>query len=100
MNDAPLVQVIRAAHFKKHFSLVLYIVYCNRLVSARDRNDRTHLKTKGSRDDSRSNSQIDRPNSTPSDDRPLSVKEASRYLGVSPQTVVSLVERKQIPISA
>jgi len=41
--------------------------------------------------------QIDRHNSTLSDDRPLSVKEASRYLGVSPQTVYLWVERKQIP---
>src|SRR6266550_8541823 len=41
--------------------------------------------------------QIDRHNSTPSDDRPLSVKEASKYLGVSPQTVYLWVERKQIP---
>jgi excisionase family DNA binding protein len=41
--------------------------------------------------------QIDRHNSTSSDDRPLSVKEASRYLGVSPQTVYLWVERKQIP---
>ncbi len=41
--------------------------------------------------------QIDRHNSTPFDDRPLSVKEASRYLGVSPQTVYLWVERKQIP---
>jgi len=41
--------------------------------------------------------QIDRHNSTPSNDRPLSVKEASRYLGVSPQTVYLWVERKQIP---
>jgi len=41
--------------------------------------------------------QIDRHNSTLSDDRPLSVREASRYLGVSPQTVYLWVERKQIP---
>jgi len=41
--------------------------------------------------------QIDPHNSTPSDDRPLSVKEASRYLGVSQQTVYLWVERKQIP---
>jgi len=41
--------------------------------------------------------QIDRHNSTPFDDLPLSVKEASRYLGVSPQTVYLWVERKQIP---
>jgi excisionase family DNA binding protein len=41
--------------------------------------------------------QIDRHNSTPSDDRPLSVKEAFRYLGVSAQTVYLWVERKQIP---
>lgn len=41
--------------------------------------------------------QIDRHNSTPSDDRPLSVNEASRYLGVSAQTVYLWVERKQIP---
>ena len=41
--------------------------------------------------------QIDRHNSTASEDRPLSVKEASRYLGVSPQTVYLWVERKQIP---
>jgi len=41
--------------------------------------------------------QIDRHNSTPPDDRPLSVREASRYLGVSTQTVYLWVERKQIP---
>jgi predicted DNA-binding transcriptional regulator AlpA len=28
---------------------------------------------------------------------PLTVKEAARYLGVSPQTVYLWVERKQIP---
>jgi len=31
------------------------------------------------------------------DDRPLTVREASRYLGVSPQTVYLWVERRQIP---
>lgn len=31
------------------------------------------------------------------DDRPLTVKEAAFYLGVSPQTVYLWVERKQIP---
>ena len=31
------------------------------------------------------------------DDCPLSVREAARYLGVSPQTVYLWVERKQIP---
>jgi excisionase family DNA binding protein len=36
-----------------------------------------------------------RPTST--QDRPLTVKEAARYLGVSPQTVYLWVERKQIP---
>jgi len=32
-----------------------------------------------------------------SEDRPLTVKEAAFYLGVSPQTVYLWVERKQIP---
>ncbi len=32
-----------------------------------------------------------------SDDRPLSVREAAQFLGVSPQTVYLWVERKQIP---
>jgi excisionase family DNA binding protein len=31
------------------------------------------------------------------EDYPLTVKEAARYLGVSPQTVYLWVERKQIP---
>jgi excisionase family DNA binding protein len=31
------------------------------------------------------------------EDRPLTVKEAALYLGVSPQTVYLWVERKQIP---
>ena len=31
------------------------------------------------------------------DDRPLTVREAASYLGVSPQTVYLWVERKQIP---
>jgi excisionase family DNA binding protein len=31
------------------------------------------------------------------DDYPLTVREAARYLGVSPQTVYLWVERKQIP---
>jgi excisionase family DNA binding protein len=33
----------------------------------------------------------------PCDDCPLTVREAARYLGVSPQTVYLWVERKQIP---
>jgi excisionase family DNA binding protein len=32
-----------------------------------------------------------------SEERPLTVKEAAYYLGVSPQTVYLWVERKQIP---
>jgi excisionase family DNA binding protein len=32
-----------------------------------------------------------------SDNHPLTVREAARYLGVSPQTVYLWVERKQIP---
>jgi excisionase family DNA binding protein len=35
--------------------------------------------------------------STESADRPLRVKDAAEYLGVSPQTVYLWVERKQIP---
>ena len=34
---------------------------------------------------------------TTSDERPLTVKEAANFLGVSPQTVYLWVERKQIP---
>jgi excisionase family DNA binding protein len=32
-----------------------------------------------------------------SDERPLTVREAAKFLGVSPQTVYLWVERKQIP---
>jgi excisionase family DNA binding protein len=33
----------------------------------------------------------------PTDEYPLTVREAAKYLGVSPQTVYLWVERKQIP---
>jgi excisionase family DNA binding protein len=33
----------------------------------------------------------------PRDESPLTVREAAKYLGVSPQTVYLWVERKQIP---
>jgi excisionase family DNA binding protein len=35
--------------------------------------------------------------SAPADEFPLTVREAARFLGVSPQTVYLWVERKQIP---
>ena len=35
--------------------------------------------------------------STPPEEYPLTVREAAKYLGVSPQTVYLWVERKQIP---
>jgi excisionase family DNA binding protein len=35
--------------------------------------------------------------SAPRDEFPLTVREAAKYLGVSPQTVYLWVERKQIP---
>jgi excisionase family DNA binding protein len=35
--------------------------------------------------------------STPEDDFPMTVREAAKFLGVSPQTVYLWVERKQIP---
>jgi excisionase family DNA binding protein len=35
--------------------------------------------------------------SIPGEEYPLTVKEAAKYLGVSPQTVYLWVERKQIP---
>jgi excisionase family DNA binding protein len=34
---------------------------------------------------------------TVADERPLTVREAAKFLGVSPQTVYLWVERKQIP---
>ncbi len=34
---------------------------------------------------------------TPPEEYPLTVREAAKYLGVSPQTVYLWVERKQIP---
>jgi excisionase family DNA binding protein len=34
---------------------------------------------------------------TAADERPLTVREAAKYLGVSPQTVYLWVERKAIP---
>ena len=40
----------------------------------------------------------DHPNATDSpSDFPMNVKEAAKFLGVSPQTVYLWVERKQIP---
>ena len=36
-------------------------------------------------------------NGTSLDERPLTVREAANFLGVSPQTVYLWVERKQIP---
>ena len=38
-----------------------------------------------------------KPSVASADDLPLTVKEASKFLGVSPQTVYLWVERKQIP---
>ncbi len=35
--------------------------------------------------------------STPREECPLTVRQAAKYLGVSPQTVYLWVERKQIP---
>ena len=35
--------------------------------------------------------------SNPTDEYPLTVRQAAKYLGVSPQTVYLWVERKQIP---
>ena len=40
------------------------------------------------------------PVSTPDEEYPLTVRQAAKYLGVSPQTVYLWVERKQFPISA
>jgi excisionase family DNA binding protein len=37
------------------------------------------------------------PTCKPTDECPLTVREASKFLGVSPQTVYLWVERKQIP---
>jgi excisionase family DNA binding protein len=39
----------------------------------------------------------DRQISKPRDEHPINVREAAKYLGVSPQTVYLCVERKQIP---
>jgi excisionase family DNA binding protein len=39
----------------------------------------------------------DRQISKPKDEHPINVREAAKYLGVSPQTVYLWVERKQIP---
>ncbi len=39
----------------------------------------------------------DRHISKPNDEHPINVREAAKYLGVSPQTVYLWVERKQIP---
>ena len=40
---------------------------------------------------------LDLQTSTKDDEYPLTVKQAAKYLGVSPQTVYLWVERKQIP---
>jgi len=39
----------------------------------------------------------DPKSSTPVDEFPMTVREAAKFLGVSPQTVYLWVERKQIP---
>jgi excisionase family DNA binding protein len=39
----------------------------------------------------------DEPRVTHVEERPLTVREAAKFLGVSPQTVYLWVERKQIP---
>jgi excisionase family DNA binding protein len=39
----------------------------------------------------------DPKSSTPEDEFPMTVREAAKFLGVSPQTVYLWVERKQIP---
>ncbi len=41
--------------------------------------------------------ELDRQTSTSAEEYPLTVREAAKYLGVSPQTVYLWVERKQIP---
>jgi len=40
---------------------------------------------------------VDLQTSSRADEYPLTVREAAKYLGVSPQTVYLWVERKQIP---
>jgi excisionase family DNA binding protein len=40
---------------------------------------------------------LDLQTSTKDDEYPLTVKQAAKYLGVSPQTVYLWVERKQVP---
>ncbi len=40
---------------------------------------------------------LDPQTSTSAEEYPLTVREAAKYLGVSPQTVYLWVERKQIP---
>ena len=41
--------------------------------------------------------EIEKDRSTLSEECPLTVRDAAKYLGVSPQTVYLWVERKQIP---
>jgi excisionase family DNA binding protein len=41
--------------------------------------------------------ELEKERPTPSEEYPLTVREAAKYLGVSPQTVYLWVERKQIP---
>lgn len=43
------------------------------------------------------NDSLSRISSIVSDNIPLTVKEAAKFLGVSPQTVYAWVERRQIP---
>jgi len=41
--------------------------------------------------------ELEKDRSTLSEEYPLTVRDAAKYLGVSPQTVYLWVERKQIP---
>jgi excisionase family DNA binding protein len=58
---------------------------------------RNQPSTELQRFDSDAFSEPNPPTVTHADDCPLTVREAAKFLGVSPQTVYLWVERKQIP---
>ena len=58
---------------------------------------RWRKQTRADRKDGHVALDTDQQISTPKEEYPLTVREAAKYLGVSPQTVYLWVERKQIP---
>ena len=65
--------------------------------SSKSRSSATWIPERRMHDLSHSSLERDEPRLSCVDECPLTVREAAKFLGVSPQTVYLWVERKQIP---